>query len=982
MQQTPQYSIGDQLEQFTITKAKFIDELGCIAYELTHDKTGANVIQLQNEDEENTFVISFQTLPDDSTGVAHILEHTVLCGSKKFPVADPFFSMTRRSLSTFMNALTGSDMTCYPAASKVEKDYFNLLEVYLDAVFHPLLNEMSFLQEGHRLKLKDRGKKSEALEIYGIVYNEMKGSMSSNESRLWQKVMEELYPDLPYRHNSGGEPADICNLTYDELLAFHKKFYSPSNAIFFFSGNIPLQKNLAFINKHLLDEAEKTPVHPPLKVQKPFTQPKKSVGTYPCDEENLEDKTYATFAFVTCPIEDQEDLLALCLLDSILMETDASPLKKVLLDSKLCTRADSYMDLEMLQVPIAFVCQNAKEENMDALETLFFDTLKQLKEKPFDQDLIKGAFLSLEFGRLEISSSFGPFALSLFWRSGLLKHHGIDIEAGLLTYSHLKKLKKSLEDPHFLPGLIDKYFLNNPSYVRLTFNPSGSMRKEEEKASEAKLKAQLASMQEKDKEAIETQAQAFEAYQKSLEGQSIECLPKLNLSDIPKKGPEYDLKETAYPSFKLLHHTCFTNHIVYAQLFMDLPAFTQEELPYVKLLCDVLPNLGSNGRSSDENLVYINSYLGSFYCKLNLFEHWGEEDNFTAQWSIGGKAMKEDVSHLISIFHDTLTSAQIEDAPRLKVLLAQMCSAVESSLVKRAMNYATNLSLSTLSRSHGLKEVWYGLSYANFLLSVKKQLDKDPASVIKKLQSVFDKLTASSGKANLVVTCDEASLKTLEPYLSSFSMPGKSVSEPFTVGKFDQLGSCLGRVITSPVAYCSSSFSLGFPSQQAAPFLALSTYIMENLFIHTTIREKGGAYGSGATYLAATNCLTLHSYRDPHIKTTFEAFTKIGSIFTPDKVDDKAMSEAILGMVQDSDSPISPGSRGTLAYGYLMTKRPFIVRQSMRNQILNASASDVIEAVHKFIVPAQSTRFEVALSNLDKLTHELGDREAHIAPCF
>ncbi|PCI77907.1 hypothetical protein COB21_02300 [Candidatus Aerophobetes bacterium] len=983
MHTKPRYAINETIEGFTVKKASFIEELGMVAYELLHTKTGATVIQLENEDVENMFVISVQTLPSNSKGTAHILEHIALCGSKKYPIPDPFFSMTRRSLNTFMNAMTGSDFTCYPAASKVEKDYFNLLEVYLDAVFHPLLDKMSFLQEGHRLEIKNFGKDNESLENHGVVYNEMKGSLSSSETRLWHEIMLHLFEKLPYRHNSGGEPSAIANLSYEELLKFHQTFYTPSDAIFFFSGNIPLEKNLSFINTQLLNaESPKKKQPPTMALQPAFKKPKKVEGFYPCEDKNLNDKAYVAFSFVSCPVENQTDLLALLLLDSILMETDASPLKKALIDSKLCLSADSYIDQEVLQVPIAFVCQNSSKDKIDALEKLFFDTLKELKTKPFDQNLIDGAFLSLEFSRLEISRSFGPFALSLFWRSGLLKHHGIDIEHGLFTYSHLQNLKKAIKDPAFFSNLIDQYFLNNPSYVRLLFSPSKTLRQEEEKALNSDLAKKLAAMNTLEKEALIKQEKTFALYQENMAKQSLECLPNLSLSDIPLEGDNYALTTESFSSFTLYHHTSFTNHIIYAELFMEIPHLSEEEMPFLKLLCDLLPHLGAGKRNSDENLIFINSHLGDFHSKLHIFNQWGEEDSAKVQWSIGGKVMEDSIEHLFTLFNDTLTNPHLSAIPTIEKLITQITSSIEAGANQRAMGYAKTLSCSTLSKSGRLRELWYGLSYANFLLDIKKQFAKSPDKVIASLKNVWGKITCNSGANNFVLTCDQTSRKKITPYLNAFNLKISTSKNIFTLPKIVSLPSLEGKIITSPVAFCASSFSLPLSCQKIAPFIGLSTYMMENLFLHPTIREKGGAYGSGAAYHALSGNFVLHSYRDPHIKGTFNAFDKAFSIFTSSKVSEQDLSQAILGMIQDLDSPLSPGDRGVAAYSYLMIKKSFKIRQELRGKMLNAQLSDIVDAVQSVITNKNKACAQVAFSNKDKLSSELKDLPAHISPVF
>jgi presequence protease len=333
---TTTFAIGDRYRGYLVTKSLYIQEQQCHLTELVHESSGACILHLGNQDPENLFSLSFRTLPESSNGVAHILEHTVLCGSQKYPVKDPFFAMNRRSLNTFMNALTGADFTCYPAASQVEQDFYNLLDVYLDAVFHPLLKEQSFAQEGCRLEFSDPLDPTSPLQYKGVVYNEMKGSLSSPMTRLIEALNSELYPNSPYGFNSGGDPSQIPNLSYEELLFFHKNYYHPSRCLFFFYGNLPLKKHLDYISHHILKNVHKLPELPPIPKQPRYTKPVYKEAFYPlAAEEITEDKAIIAFSWLTCSIKEQITLLALSVLDIVFMDTDASLLKIELLRSGL-----------------------------------------------------------------------------------------------------------------------------------------------------------------------------------------------------------------------------------------------------------------------------------------------------------------------------------------------------------------------------------------------------------------------------------------------------------------------------------------------------------------------------------------------------------------------------------------------------------------------------------------------------------------------
>ena len=423
-------------KNFRFTKFFPLPELQSDLIELIHEPTGARIMHIANEDPENLFCLAFQTLPTRSNGVAHVLEHTVLCGSQKFPIKDPFFSMSRRSLNTFMNALTGQDFTCYPASSLVEKDFYNLLEVYLDAVFSPQLKKLSFLQEGHRLEFSSVKDIESPLRYQGIVFNEMKGAMASADSRLWHHIMEHLVPDLPYHYNSGGDPKEIVNLTYGDLLDFHRIFYHPSRCLFFFYGNLELAKHLDFIEEMALKNVKKLAPLPPIPLQKRFKTPIEKVNFFPIQsDEDLENQCQIAFCFLTAHLSWQSDILALSLIEILLLDTDASPLKMALLQSGMCLEVDSLLDTEMSEIPFILICKGCNQKNTQKLKKFIFKTITQFIAKPIDLILIEAAIQQLEFDRTEIHGGSDPYGLNLFFRSGLIKLHGIDPEEGLKIHT-------------------------------------------------------------------------------------------------------------------------------------------------------------------------------------------------------------------------------------------------------------------------------------------------------------------------------------------------------------------------------------------------------------------------------------------------------------------------------------------------------------------------------------------------------------------
>ncbi|MGE5195997.1 MAG: insulinase family protein, partial [Anaerolineae bacterium] len=721
----PRLKKGERYRDFVVIKVNTIEELQCTLYELIHEPSSASIMHLANADSENLFCLSFQTLPKRSDGIAHILEHTVLCGSRKFPVKDPFFSMRRRSLNTFMNALTGADFTCYPAASQVEKDFYNLLDVYLDAVFHPQLKEQSFLQEGHRLEFAEAQNPKSALEHKGIVYNEMKGSLSSPDSRLWHEMMSHLVPDLPYTHNSGGDPRDIPSLTYADLIAFHETYYHPSRCLFFFYGNLPLKKHLDFIAENALKNVLKQPPLPPIPKQKRFSHPLYKETVYPTSEaSDLSKKTMLAFGWLTMAVDDQEKVLALSLIDSILMNTDASLLKRPLLQSGLCMQVESYFDAEMSEVPYLIVFKGCEKNHSEKIQKLLFDTLKKIVEETIPLHLIETAIHQTEIARTEIVGDHAPFGLTLFMRSALAKQHGCSPENALMIHALFEDLLKRVKDPHYLGDLIQKILSDNPHFVRLTLLPDPTLTSKEHEQERKILDSIRERLTENDVQKLLAQAASLSAYQKQLEHQSLECLPKVSLDDVPQTSHDFLLRQEIFRNLHIFHHECFTNHFIYADLVFDLPFIAEEDLPYVQLFIALLAELGVGKRDFAANLDYVQAHTGGISASSGLYPQAQDSQLTRPALAIHGKALERKADKLLSLLAETAQLVRVDETARIEELLLQLRSAQQNRLSRNALRYAIQLATSSFSPSLHVSNMWSGLPYYKMI----QELTEDPSS--------------------------------------------------------------------------------------------------------------------------------------------------------------------------------------------------------------------------------------------------------------
>lgn len=962
--------IGEKYGDFIVIKYLVIDELHCILRELMHVPTGAVVMHIENDDPENLFCLSFKTLPYNSNGVAHILEHTVLCGSSKYPVKDPFFAMGRRSLNTFMNALTGADFTCYPAASQVEKDFYNLLDVYLDAVFHPELKRMSFLQEGHRLEFINPKKPEEGLHIKGIVYNEMKGSLSSVDTRMWHAMMALLLPDLPYAFNSGGDPEEIPLLTYQQLIAFHSLYYQPARCLFFFYGNLPLQKHLDFIAEETLNKASSSPATCLVK-QKRFDAPKFSTMRYPIEaSETSSRRAIIAFGFLTALIIEQEDVLALSVLDVILMETDASLLKRALLESQLCISAAGFISMEMSEIPYLLVCKGTEEKDADELEQVLMNTLEEIVTEGIPEHLIDAAIHQLELSRLEIGGDQSPFGLSLFMRSALAKQHGCASESGLMAHSLFEELLEKTKQPTYLTGLIDKYFLSNPHRVRLIMVPDPHLAEEERNQELKRLKKSQQELSKEQIKEIQKQTRDLALYQKQTETQALDCLPKISLNDVPTAIRDFPLQIISSKNLTIYHHDCFTNHILYVDLLFDLPTIEEEELPYVHLLTSILSELGSGNRDYRENLEYMQAHTGGLTTSCSLYPQTLDPKVLRPSFNLRAKCLYRKAEQLFALMQDLLLYPRLDEIKRIEELILQIYTSLLNRLNRQAMRYATHLAISGFSTATHINEAWYGLRYFKTLQAICQDLPTNLPKVIDRLKALKEKIFTFN-EPHLILSCSYEMLKELESknYFNLNQLPTLKTS-PWQFEIPLILPSSQIRLISSQVAFNVEAFSTISYIHPYAAALTIASVLFEHKTLHPRIREQGGAYGTNATFSTKMGHFYFLSYRDPHIYGTRNYFHEAVDQLCRGKISAQELEEAKLTILQGLDSPVSPENRALIAYGCLRSQKTKEMRQAFRESLLNATVNDVKYIAGKELKPKLAQGIFISFANQELINNE------------
>lgn len=945
------WSASKRYKDFVITKVLPLAEIQVTLIEAIHEPTGASIVHLANEDEENSFCLGFQTLPSSGNGAPHILEHIVLCGSKNYPTKDPFFSMSRRSLHTFMNAMTGADFTAYLAASQIEKDFYHLLDVYLDAVFYPQLKKMSFLQEGHRLEFADPKDPNTPLLYKGVVYNEMKGAMSSADSRLWHSLFAHIFPDLPYAHNSGGDPTQIPTLSYEELKEFYHNYYHPSHCVFYFYGNIPLQKHLDFLDKKLLHKMNKQAVLTPIPEQTRFSHPKMCHENYPiAHNEDPNKKSILAIAYLTCHVQDQEELLALSLLESILMDTDASLLKYPLLQSSLMGTVYSHLDNEMSECPWVFIFKGVNEEDVDPIKKIFFETLQKLVQEKIPKKLIDSSLHQLEFHRTEIVEEGLPYGLHLFMRSALIKLHGCETESGLIIHTLFDKLQKKLKDPTYLPSLIDKYLLKNTHRVDLILKPDPQLAGEEQAKEEAFLKQLKEDLTEEEKQKILKQSQELQTYQAEEDPKQVEKLPVLHVKDIPKSPKNFPLVTEKEP-LPCYFHDCFTNQILYADLTFDLPNLSDEELAVLPLFNSFLTDLGAGRDNYKKTVEKIHAYTGGIVAHLDLHVQTKDNNQFFPSISLHGSALYKNDEKLFNLLKAFIQKIDCYDSARIKELLIQEKTHLEGRKIRGAMRYAISSSLASFSYAQRLHDLWFGMGYYINVEKLCKDIDKAIPYLEESFNVLHDKIFHQM--PDLLLSCDKQKFTELKK--KKFFHIGKGLKKTshdyWQEKKPTSTFFSSGYFLPSPVAFTSYGLKTVGYTHEDAPALVVLSELLTNAYLHEEIREKGGAYGSGANYRPQTGHFYFYAYRDPHLsrtlKTCKEALEKASQgTFSQDQ-----LFESKLGIVQHMDIPVSPGNRALVAYNWHRSSKTFTQRKHFREKLLAVTKKDIEKAIKRSLLP-------------------------------
>ena len=936
---------------FRFISSKLIEALNIEVAEYEHKVTGARHYHIASDHDENVFLVAFRTVPEDSRGVAHILEHTALCGSERFPVRDPFFMMTRRSLNTFMNAFTSSDWTAYPFASQNRKDYFNLLDVYLDATFFSRLDPLDFAQEGHRVEFATQDDAASDLVYKGVVYNEMKGAMSSPVSTLWQTLTKYLFPTTTYHHNSGGDPECIPDLSYDDLLEFYRSHYHPSNAVFMTFGDLPVSELQQRFEDNALSRFERRDEQIAVADEKRYFAPVRIEEAYALTQDDLSSSTHHVMGWLLPRSIDLDDLMQAHLLSRVLLDNSSSPLRAALESTELGSAPSPLCGLEDSNREMSFLCglEGSEPEHAAAFEQLVLDTLEQVVRDGVPMDMVEAQLHQLELTQREITGDGYPFGLQLILASmPAAIHRGnpigvLDIDPALET------LRAQIKDPDFIPGLIRRWLLDNPHRVRLTLRPDAELADRREAAEAAQLQQIKQGMSEAEKQAVIEQAVALEARQQQVDDDSI--LPCVTLEDVPAELKLPTAAELAGGALDTTWFNAGTNGLVYQQVIVDLPALSDAEQSLMPLYTYCLTELGCGERDYRANQAYQSQVTGGLHAYTSLRGSIDSEQEVSGYLVMSGKALSVNSDKLNTLMAETLEHARFDETARIREIVAQQRARREQSITGSGHSFAMMAACATLSPVARYSHKTRGLEGVQQVKALDKRLQDEAAlqTLAADLASLHERIRQAPRRF-LLVAEEEHQQAMLNQLAQHWTQPAGAGFAPLALPSTRQAVKQLWLTNTQ-VNFCACAFPTVTTSHPDAAALTVLGDFLRNGYLHRAVREQGGAYGAGAGQDNGDAVFRFFSYRDPRVEGTLDDFSKAVEWLADRDDEQQRLQEAILGVVSSMDKPGSPAGEAKSVYHSTLFGRTPEVRQQFREQILAVTLADLKRVAQTYLKP-------------------------------
>lgn len=930
----------EDLSTYEVLEKREIADIKSMAYLCRHKKTGARVALLSNDDDNKVFYIGFRTPPKDSTGVAHILEHSVLCGSKNFPLKDPFVELCKGSLNTFLNAMTAPDHTMYPVASCNDKDFQNLMHVYLDAVFYPNIyeKEVIFRQEGWHYELDEQGE----LTYNGVVYNEMKGALSSPDMLLWREIPATLYPNTTYRVESGGDPEVIPDLSYEQFLDFHRTYYHPSNSYIYLYGDMDMAEKLTFIDEQYLSKFEALEVDSEVRSEEPFAEPVRRVKEFPVSEgESLEDNTYLTWNVSVGEDLDKELYQAWRILDFALCSVPGAPLKQALIDKGIGKDVFSMYDNGFKQPFFGVVAKGAALDREEEFKAVIRETLEKIVKEGFDKKALLSAINHYEFRYREADFGTRPkglmYGLQMFdsWLYDDAKPF-IHIEAN----ETFAKLRKRAEEG-FFEELIDKCLLKNPHAATLILLPKEGLAKTQEEELKKKLAERKSQMSEQELADIRDMMEKLNAFRETEDTpENLAKIPLLERSDLKREAAPLFNEERKLGDTFALYHNIFTNGIGYFRLIFKVKDIPAEYFPYIGIFKNVFCNLNTAHYTYAQLCNEINLETGEIFVAQNNYS--GEEhDKNIMTVEVCTKALCDKLPRAIELMEELILTSDFSDTKRLKELLAEFIAKSREYMMSAGHGVALTRALSYISEKDAVDEELGGISQYRLLCGLEANYEERKEELSEKL-STLAKMIFRPENLMIDFTGDEKTFESLAGPVAALKDKlytcevKKEAYRPLPVKKNE------GFMNSGQVLYVCRAGNYKKKGLSYKGTLNVLRVMMSYEYLWMNIRVKGGAYGCMSNYYRDGGCYFV-SYRDPNLGQTVDVFEKAADFIAGYEADERTMTQYIIGAISSMDVPLTAAGKGRRSKEAYMQGLTYDMLQRSRDEVLNATPEDIRE---------------------------------------
>ena len=940
------------LAEYEILDEHRVEDVQSDGFILRHKKSGARIAILSNNDDNKVFYIGFRTPPEDETGVPHIIEHTTLCGSKKFPVKDPFIELAKGSLNTFLNAMTYPDKTVYPVASCNDQDFKNLMDVYLDAVFNPNITkyEEIFKQEGWHYELTG---KDDELKINGVVYNEMKGAYSSPDEVLSSQIYRSLFPDNTYSKDSGGNPEYIPKLTYEAYLDFYHKYYHPSNSYIYLYGDMDVVERLEWLDKEYLSLYDYKKVNSEINKQPAFDEIKNVEAQYSITmDDSQENKTYLSYNRVVGDSLDEMLYQAFDVLDYALVSSPGAPVKQALIDAGIGDDVYGSYDAGILQPVFSFVAKNANASQADEFESIIENTLKEVVKTGINKEALLAGINSSEFKFRE--ADFGQFPKGLLFGLNCLDSWLFD---DMKPFIHLEclgtfaKLRKSVDTDYF-EKLIQEYLLDNTHGSSVTVKPKRGLGNEREEALAKELSDYKASLSDEEIKKLIEDTEHLKKYQEEPSSdEDLRKLPMLTRADMKKNAMPFSNIEDELSDVKVVRHDIESNGIDYISFLFDAGDFAQSELGYLGLFTNALGLVSTEKYSYTDLANATNIYTGGISTGTASHPDIKDRNNFVFKLEVKLKVLEKNLDKALELMEQMLLTSDFTDTKRLGELVAQIKARLQANLSSSGHLVAAMRSMSSFSRYALYQDELKGVAFYRSICRIEKELSESPKSVSDKLAAIAKKLFARNRMLISFTGNNEAygnAKPSLEKVIAGFdkmSAIGNQAEVHFNTAKE-------AFIDASQIQYVAKTGDFICEGYEYTGALRLLRIILSYDYLWINVRVKGGAYGCMNTFLRSGESYFV-SYRDPNLSDTLDVYDRIPEYIKSFSPDERDMTKYIIGTFSALDTPMNPEAKGSRSLSAYLEGITYEQIQKERNEILNAQPEDIrrladlVEAVLK-----------------------------------